>query len=289
MKRLPDDPKIDSQTDTADRGFLGRWSRRKHEQREAHDSEPSLDHSPEQPLDESHSLVHTGAENSSNTDGIATSEENGPEPERILTDEDMPPLETLNAESDYSPFFSEGVSKQLRNMALKRLFFSGKFAARDGLDDYDDDFTSFEPLGDTITSDMRYHERRKEKARLAKLEEEQARLDQEAANEDEQQRLEEEEDQNEEEQDIDGQGVTEDAGTIDEAGAGEANTTQQRDSTDENEHELTLTERSTGKNPASTQKNKDGGASQSVDQQPAIIQTADQAVNRNDQLKGDGA
>jgi len=84
----------------------------------------------------------------------------------------MVPLETLDATSDYSPFLSEGVSSELKKAALKKLFFSGKFAARDGLDDYDDDFTYFEPLGDTVTSDMKYHARRKERERLAKLEEE---------------------------------------------------------------------------------------------------------------------
>lgn len=94
-----------------------------------------------------------------------------------LTDEDMPDIETLNADSDFSPFFSKGVSKELRNLALKKLFFSGKFSARDGLDDYDDDFTKFEPLGDTVTSDMKFHARRKEKARLAALEEEQLKLE----------------------------------------------------------------------------------------------------------------
>jgi len=95
----------------------------------------------------------------------------------------MVALETLGADSDYSPFMSEGVSSELRKAALKKLFFSGKFAARDGLDDYDDDFTYFEPLGDTVTSDMKYHARRKEKARLAKLEEEKVALEQQALDE----------------------------------------------------------------------------------------------------------
>ncbi|MCZ6732230.1 MAG: hypothetical protein O7B27_06725, partial [Gammaproteobacteria bacterium] len=43
---------------------------------------------------------------------------------------------------------------------------------RDGLDDYDEDFTVFEPLGDTITADMRHQmerEKEKEEQRLAKL------------------------------------------------------------------------------------------------------------------------
>ncbi len=46
------------------------------------------------------------------------------------------------------------------------------FNIRDGLDDYDEDFTFFEPLGDTITADMRHQmerEKEKERQRLAQL------------------------------------------------------------------------------------------------------------------------
>ena len=45
----------------------------------------------------------------------------------------------------------------------------------DGLDDYDDDFTAFEALGDLVTADMR-HERAREAERLA---EERAEADEE--------------------------------------------------------------------------------------------------------------
>lgn len=101
--------------------------------------------------------------------------ENDPaEPEVLLTDADMPELDTLDASSDYSPFFNDGVSKELRQLALKRLFALPKFNIRDGLNDYDEDYTYFEPLGDTVTSDMKFHAARKEKDRLEKLAEEEA-------------------------------------------------------------------------------------------------------------------
>lgn len=73
-----------------------------------------------------------------------------------LTDADMPDLDTLSAESDYSSFLSPGVSEELRRLALRQLFRSPHFNVRDGLDDYDDDFTSFAKLGGTITSDLRH-------------------------------------------------------------------------------------------------------------------------------------
>ena len=76
--------------------------------------------------------------------------------ERVLTDEDMPPLDSLDENSDYSGFLSSGVSEALRRRALRKLFSSAVFNIPDGLDDYDDDFTSFAALGDIVTSDMKH-------------------------------------------------------------------------------------------------------------------------------------
>jgi hypothetical protein len=71
-----------------------------------------------------------------------------------LTDSDMPPLESLGEESDYSGFFSPEVSEELRRLALRKLFHLPAFNVRDGLDDYDDDFTQFAKLGNVITHEM---------------------------------------------------------------------------------------------------------------------------------------
>ena len=76
--------------------------------------------------------------------------------EKVLTDEDMPPLDSLDEDSDYSGFLSSGVSEALRRRALRKLFSSAVFNIPDGLDDYDDDFTSFAALGDIVTSDMKH-------------------------------------------------------------------------------------------------------------------------------------
>ena len=158
--------------ETEDRGFLKRWARRKQQSEIAENPEQSQSQS--EVLEETANLPADASADSA----VAPAVEEPASAEQVtLTDEDMPPIESLNGESDYSPFLSEGVSKELRNMALKKLFFSGKFGIRDGLDDYDDDFTKFEPLGNTVTSDMKFHQRRKERERLAKLEEEQKALD----------------------------------------------------------------------------------------------------------------
>lgn len=72
-----------------------------------------------------------------------------------LTDEDMPPLGELDQDSDYSAFLAAGVSPALRRRALRQLFRSPKFNVIDGLDDYCEDMTFFEPLGDIVTADMK--------------------------------------------------------------------------------------------------------------------------------------
>ncbi len=73
-----------------------------------------------------------------------------------LTDADMPDIESLTEESDFSGFMSPGVSDELRNLALRKLFRAPVFNIRDGLDEYDEDYTSFEKLGDIVTSDMKH-------------------------------------------------------------------------------------------------------------------------------------
>ncbi len=75
---------------------------------------------------------------------------------RPPSDADMPAIESLTAESDYSGFLSPEVSDQLRRLALRKLFHAASFNVRDGLDDYDEDFTQFDKLGGLITSDMRH-------------------------------------------------------------------------------------------------------------------------------------
>jgi len=89
----------------------------------------------------------------------------------LLTDEDMPDVETLHEESDYSGFMSTSVSEGLRKMALAKLFHGKSYNIRDGLDEYDGDYTYFEKLDpNTITSDMRHMIEVEAKRALAKEE-----------------------------------------------------------------------------------------------------------------------
>jgi Protein of unknown function (DUF3306) len=114
-----------------DEGLLTRWSRRKHEAN-ADLADPEID---------KEALAIPVV--------LEDAEENLPE------DSDMPALETLDEDSDYSGFMSPKVSDGLRTLALRQLFRGSMFNIRDGLDDYDDDFTQFAKLGDVVTAEMR--------------------------------------------------------------------------------------------------------------------------------------
>lgn len=76
--------------------------------------------------------------------------------QKPLTDADMPDIDSLETDADFSGFMSPGVSDELRNLALRKLFRAPVFNIRDGLDEYDEDYTSFEKLGDIVTADMKY-------------------------------------------------------------------------------------------------------------------------------------
>ncbi len=118
-------------------GLLGRWSRRKALQQQEKGQPTRQDESEQE----------------------AELPEAQPEPvERPLTDADMPSLETLGEDDSYSGFLSPEVSEKLRKVALRKLFHGAGFNIRDGLDDYDEDFTVFQPLGDIVTADMRHRE-----------------------------------------------------------------------------------------------------------------------------------
>lgn len=123
----------------APRGFLGRWSRRK---------------------------LEGGDEAAPQSDETARPEDQTAEAAPpAKTDADMPPVETIDENSDVSDFFSPEVSETLRRQALRRLFAGPKFNIRDGLEDYDDNYRQFEALGDIMTADRRLTEERRERKR----------------------------------------------------------------------------------------------------------------------------
>ena len=63
-----------------------------------------------------------------------------PSPEPGSLDHTLPDPDSLDAGSDFSAFMSPGVSSVLRRKALRRLWSTGDYNVRDGLNDYDHDF-----------------------------------------------------------------------------------------------------------------------------------------------------
>ena len=76
------------------------------------------------------------------------------DPQQELTDADMPPIDSLDGDSDFSVFMSPKVSEQLRTQALRKLFHLPAFNVTDGLNDYDEDYTRFAGLGNVVTQEM---------------------------------------------------------------------------------------------------------------------------------------
>ena len=128
-----------------DEPFLQRWSRRKREAGQGIDDEVVAESPP----------------------GAA---EAGAEPAQPPVVPELPDIDSLGQDSDYSAFMAPGVDGSLRRQALRKLFSSPKFNVCDGLDDYCEDFTRWTPLGDIVTADMRHHLERA--ARLAEQMEE---------------------------------------------------------------------------------------------------------------------
>jgi len=59
---------------------------------------------------------------------------------------EIPDIDSLTEDSDVASFFTDQVSDALRKAALRKIFHLGKFNVCDGLDDYAEDYTLFEPL-----------------------------------------------------------------------------------------------------------------------------------------------
>jgi hypothetical protein len=56
---------------------------------------------------------------------------------------DLPPIESLDGDSDYTAFLGENVPEELAKKALRKLWTSNPvFANLDGLNDYDDDYSA---------------------------------------------------------------------------------------------------------------------------------------------------
>jgi hypothetical protein len=109
-----------------DRKFLARWSRRKEEAREGGEA----------PADDPTAEDDSGAAKGESPDLPEAS----PDEAEILAR--LPDIDSLDEDSDFTVFLSEGVPAAIRRRALRKLWrLNPIFANLDGLNDYDEDFT----------------------------------------------------------------------------------------------------------------------------------------------------
>ena len=147
---MPDNPNNDE-------GFVSRWSRRKQQVAE----------------EDNQQEVNPTAEVAEEIIDLEQLKAEKLEALNKLTDEDMQDIETLNEHSDFSAFMSTSVSEGLRKMALNKLFMGASYNIRDGLDEYDGDYTKFEKMPENmVTSDMKHMIEVEAKKQLAKEQEE---------------------------------------------------------------------------------------------------------------------
>lgn len=102
--------------------FFSRWSRRKRAARQA----PAKPNPPTQPA--------------------------APPPE-------LPPIDSLTPDSDFSAFMHEQVDEKLRRAALRKLFSDPALNVVDGLDDYAEDFNQLEALASGAAAGLEHAKR----------------------------------------------------------------------------------------------------------------------------------
>lgn len=134
---------LQDQVSNTDENFVSRWSKLKYESKQ-NSEKTAGDKTTTDESTENKTLIQN------------TVEDEQQAAVKVLSDDDMPDIESMTADSDYTDFLSPGVSEELRNLALRKLFLSEVFNIRDGLDEYDDDYTHFESLGDIVTADMKH-------------------------------------------------------------------------------------------------------------------------------------
>ncbi|WP_282040169.1 DUF3306 domain-containing protein [Halomonas alimentaria] len=131
-----------------------RWSRRKL-------GEEVLDEPDRKSL--AHSSEHVG-------DAVADEapQDEAVEPEGAVPgslDHTLPDPDSLPRGADFTAYLKQGVSGQLRRRALRRLWTSGNYGVRDGLDDYDENYREvLKPLARDVAEQLRRWTRPSEEA-----------------------------------------------------------------------------------------------------------------------------
>lgn len=87
---------------------------------------------------------------------VVTEPPASPEPDRAA-ETPLPTLEdvrALTAHSDFKPFMAQGVSPEVKNAAMKKLFTDPHYNVMDGLDIYIDDYSKADPIPESMLRNM---------------------------------------------------------------------------------------------------------------------------------------
>lgn len=68
----------------------------------------------------------------------------------------LPPLDSLDFESDFKAFMHSKVEESVKRAALKKLFSDPRFNVMDGLDTYIDDYTKADPIPDAMLATIEH-------------------------------------------------------------------------------------------------------------------------------------
>ena len=115
-------------------GFFSRWSQRKQAVKLGLAEEEKLQQKNPEPVPSKAAPLAT-------THPDAT--ENKAEPVKLPT---LADVEQLTPQSDFSSFMSQGVSPEVRNAAMKKLFTDPHYNVMDGLDIYIGDYNTPDPM-----------------------------------------------------------------------------------------------------------------------------------------------
>jgi len=141
-------------------GFLGRWSQRKQAQRAG----KALD----EPATQSVSVVVDASSTNHPTlgphpvpvkappdaDPINQGGAAGPASPAQVAPLSLDDVQRLTTESDFKPFVARGVSPEVRNAAMKKLFTDPHYNVMDRLDIYIDDYSQPDPLPQSMLRQM---------------------------------------------------------------------------------------------------------------------------------------
>ena len=137
-------------------GFLTRWSRRKRTGQQVRRSKTAPVLPEERVRTEERDYAAAAAARPQQAVAPA---ETSPVPQSAPTEAegratglpDLPPIESLGKNSDFSVFLKQGVPEKLQRLALRKLWRLTA-SVPDGLDDYDEDYTLVETVAERVSS-----------------------------------------------------------------------------------------------------------------------------------------